>query len=56
MAVQTGQTRASRPNAIVNALSSGWIEGPEPSAGAMAIFRIYADGELMPRQVGGAID
>ena len=56
MPVLTDQLRASRAQAMECVLASGRMEGLEPSAGAMAIFQRYIDGELTLEQMGAAID
>lgn len=48
--------RQQRAHEIENALASGRMEGLEPSAGAMAIFQRYIDGELTMEEMGAAID
>jgi hypothetical protein len=48
--------REQRARDIENALTSGRIEGLEPSAEALAIFQRYIDGELTLEQMGSAID
>ena len=54
--ITTDQARNQRVREIENALASGRMEGLEPSAGAMAIFQRYIDGELTLEQMGAAID
>jgi len=57
MAVITSdRAREQRAREIENSLASGRMEGLEPSAGAMAIFQSYIDGELTLEQMGSAID
>lgn len=48
--ITSGQTREQRARDIENCLASGRMEGLEPSAGAMAIFQRYVDGELTLKQ------
>ena len=54
--ITTDRLREQRSREIENSLASGRMEGLEPSAGAMAIFQRYIDGELTPEQMGAAID
>ena len=54
--IGTDRAREQRAKEIENALASGRLEGLEPSAGAMAIFQRYIDGELTMEQMGAAID
>lgn len=57
MAVITSDLlREQRAKDVDNALASGRMEGLEPSAGAMAIYQRYIDGELTLDQMGKAID
>lgn len=55
MAVVTDELRASRARVVENALASGRMEGLEPSAGAMAIFQQFIDGELTLEEMSAAI-
>ena len=55
-AVVTEQARELRAKEIENARASNRLEGLEPSAGAMAIFQRYIDGELTIEQMGKAMD
>lgn len=45
-----------RAREVENALATGRIEGLEPSDGAMAIFKRYADGDITLEEMGAAID
>ena len=51
MAVITSdRARTERAREIENSLASGRMEGLEPSAGAMAIFQRYIEGELTSQE------
>lgn len=50
------RTQTQRAREIENALASARMEGLKPSAGAMAIFQRYIDGDLTLEQMGAAID
>ena len=57
MAVITAdRAREQRAKDIENSLASGRLGGLEPSAGAMAIFQRYIDGQLTLEEMGAAID
>ena len=52
----TDLAREQRAKNVECALASGRLEGLEPSAGAMAIYQRYIDGDLTLDQMGKAID
>ena len=54
--IDQDKARAQRASEVEEALASGRLEGLEPSAGAMAIFQRYIDGELDIDQMGQALD
>ena len=55
-AVIVDQAVAQRASHMDNALATGRLEGLEPSAGAVAIFQRYVEGELTLDEMGRAID